>query len=153
MDDKINMQIKNWSTYFELDFELVKSLIQIESSGNPWAMRYESKWRWFLKPSYWAWRLKISDSTERIAQSSSFGLCQVMGAVARELGFEGHLTELCDPAVGIKYGCKKLKQCIDRYDGDIRKGLAAYNAGYAASKIGQRYADKVMKQWERQNET
>lgn len=75
---------------------------------------------------------------------------QVMGVVARELGFDGILTELCDEELGIAYGCKqlvRLKKWQRGYsESDI---IAAYNAGSARfDKQGnyenQSYVDKVL---------
>jgi soluble lytic murein transglycosylase-like protein len=55
---------------------------------------------------------------------------QIMGETARELGFKGtYLTELCDPIVGLEYGCRKLGACIEKHPGDTRAALLAYNGG------------------------
>jgi len=51
--------------------------------------------------------------TERILQRTSWGLMQIMGAVARERGFRGWLTELCDPAVNLEWGCRHLRWMVD----------------------------------------
>jgi len=51
--------------------------------------------------------------TELLGQQTSWGLLQIMGAVARERGFKGWLTELCDPQVNLEWGCRHLRWMID----------------------------------------
>ena len=80
-------------------------------------------------------------------QRISYGLCQVMGAVAREHGLEGYLTRLCDPRVGLHYGARHLSWCLKVTGGDMRAALLKYNGGgnrdYPAKVFG--WAEKFKK--------
>jgi soluble lytic murein transglycosylase-like protein len=54
---------------------------------------------------------------------------QVMGQVARELGFSGRfLSELADPQVGLEYGCRKFQRCL-KATATIEEALLRYNGG------------------------
>lgn len=142
--------IQHHAKNFNLEPNLVRAVIQVESEGDTWAARFEPGWKWFVSPKTWAKIVKVSQSTETVCQAMSFGLMQVMGAVARELGMTEDLTKLCSPDTGIYYGCKKLRKEIDRW-GSIERGLAAYNAGSPNSSVGQQYAKKVLKIFEKLN--
>lgn len=115
-----------------LDPILVCSLVSTESGWNSWAMRYEPAFfERYIVPMQDVRRFgPVSLDTEKIARATSFGLCQVMGQVAREHGFRGtHLVELCDPETGLLYGCKRLRQAMDRKKNDVHLALLDYNGG------------------------
>jgi soluble lytic murein transglycosylase-like protein len=52
---------------------------------------------------------------------------QLMPATAKDMG----VTDLFDIEQNIDGGAKYLRQMLDRFGGNIRKALAAYNAGPA----------------------
>ena len=52
------------------------------------------------------------------------GLAQLMPGTAREMGVNPD-----DPFANLEGGARYLRQQMDRFDGDIEKSLAAYNAG------------------------
>ncbi len=52
------------------------------------------------------------------------GLAQLMPATARELGVDPR-----DPFANLEGGARYLRAQLDRFDGDLEKALAAYNAG------------------------
>lgn len=117
-----------------LDPALVAAVCEQESSWNPFAVRFEPGFLGrYVKPVD-----PRSPSTLEVTKACSFGLMQVMGLTAVELGWQGKfLTELCDPETGMEFGCRKLRQCFTRFT-DVSAALLAYNGGSAAG-----YPDQV----------
>ena len=111
-----------------LDPQLVCGVIEQESAWNCWAVRYEAGFlARYVAPLYTAGKLS---ATEAYTRAMSWGLMQVMGQVAREFGFqEASLAELCDPAIGVEYGCKILAARLARAKGDAPAALLAWNGG------------------------
>jgi soluble lytic murein transglycosylase-like protein len=109
-----------------LDPALMCALIAHESAGwKQYAVRYESGFYARYIDS-----MKGLNPTEKTLRATSFGLCQIMGQTARELGFGGdYLTELLDPLENCKFGCRKLKACLDNEGQDVRRALLRYNGG------------------------
>jgi soluble lytic murein transglycosylase-like protein len=111
-----------------LDPALVCAVIEQESSWNTWAMRYEPAF--FAKYVASLYTNNKVSATEAYARGMSWGLMQVMGQVARENGFaDRFLSGLCDPTVGIEFGCRVLRRKLDSAKGDTAQGLLAWNGG------------------------
>jgi soluble lytic murein transglycosylase-like protein len=123
---------------------LIYAICMKESSMDPWAMRFEPGWRWWLAPAKWARRVRVTTRTEEIAQQCSWGLMQIMGTVARERGFTGDIPQLCDVKTNLKYGCLQVKHLFARYS-DVRHVLSAYNTGRPETPVGRAYATDVLK--------
>ena len=141
--------IKSIARDFDLPWELIEAFATVESSLNPWALRYEPQYKYLYLLDD---RSHLSP-TERVGQMCSWGLMQVMGAVAREHGFKGYFPQLCDPVVGLRYGCLHVTKFRAKY-GQWSDVIAAYNAGSPRreptnpwSYVNQFYVNKVLTVW------
>lgn len=106
--------------------EIVAAVCEQESSWNPWATRFEKDFEArYIHPA-----IPSAPTTRELTLAMSFGLMQIMGLTAKEFGFAGQfLTELCDPDVGVEFGCRKLKRCYELHPGDDSAALLTYNGG------------------------
>lgn len=136
--------IKKIADEYNLDWLLVKAVCIKESSLDTWKIRFEPSWKFRFKPEVFSQKNNVSLETEINCQKTSWGLMQVMGTVARELGFYEDLPKLLQPQNGIFYGCKKLSALIKRHN-DLPTALAAYNAGSGNIMAGKGYANLVIK--------
>lgn len=150
-----------------LDPTFVGAIVRVESNGNPYAWKPEPRYQWVWdvaknKPFRELWGDEVSSISappdfpslmgsrdqEWSGQRSSWGLCQVMGAVAREEGFTGpYLTELVDPAANLTVGCRHLRGLVAwAGKNNLTKAAAAYNAGKGneTSSVAQAYARQVL---------
>jgi soluble lytic murein transglycosylase-like protein len=87
---------------YGIDWRLVAAVIQAESGFNAHA----------------------------VSPKGAVGLMQVMPGTAALYGFKR--IELYDPAKNVEAGVRHLKMLDDRYSGDVRLILAAYNSGEKA---------------------
>lgn len=149
MRDDIQKHIIHCSERYDIPPGLIRAIIQVESGGNPYAVRYEKNFRWLNEPLD---RFHWHTDTERVMQKTSWGLMQIMGVIARDMGFkERFLTELLDPRINIEYGCQHLKNFYDKYN-TWEKAILSYNAGSPRKNedgeyVNQAYLDKVLKEW------
>jgi len=129
--------------------ELVLGIIEAESGGDPHATRINATYPYTMmqakRPA------GCSVDMERMCQKTAWGLMQVMGATARELGFDGWLSELVGPETNIRLGIEFLRRKMSQYferDG-IEGVAAAYNGGALRRRpdgkfTNQGYVDRVM---------
>ncbi len=84
-----------------------------------------------------------------VSDKGAVGLMQLMPDTARELG----VRDRKDPRQNVQAGARYLRRLLDRFQGDLERALAAYNAGPAAVeefggvppyKETRRYVDKVL---------
>ena len=110
---------------FDIDNALFCALCRHESSWNTWAVRYEDGFY-----QRYISTMKLLTTTEMRMRAHSFGLGQIMGQTARELGFSGdYLTELCDPPKGLYFAAMKLQRCLKNKNGNFTDALLEYNGG------------------------
>lgn len=162
-------EIREFSDNYDLPYGLINAMVQVESGGDADAWNPEPHYRWFWdvhkQAPFRALRsgeveakyppsdfpcLKGDRDQEWWAQQASWGLLQVMGAVARERGCRApYLTALLRPRVGLEYGCAHLAHYKKRFiDSDGWPGvIAAYNQGgvYRDSEGAFRNAGYVAK--------
>lgn len=88
--------------------------------------------RALVKSVVWAESKFDSDATSR---SGACGLMQLMPGTyescARALGIAGGEDGIFDVENSLRCGCYHLSLLLERYDGDVRAALMAYNAGEA----------------------
>jgi hypothetical protein len=159
----------------DVPMTLVKAIVWQESDGRPYAFNPEPRYRYLWDnrlrkpfrpltsiegsseippPDFVAVDRDVDRDAEWWGQQMSWGLMQVMGAVAREYGFAGDfLSELCVPAVGLEYGCRHLAHLHRRFGPDWAPVIAAYNAGSPRQTASgafenQEYVDSVLRKWE-----
>ncbi len=119
--------------------DLLAAQIQIESSGDPFAFRYEKAFfDRYIHNHASAQGYKFGPLA-----ACSFGLLQILLETAIEQGFTDRPERLFDPRTGLTWGAKYLQTCLAASDGDYRKALARYNG---AGKLATVYADKVFAQ-------
>ena len=135
-------QIAPYAAKHGLATELVCAVVEQESSFNWWATRYE--------PLFYARYIHDLDISmvEARDRATSWGYLQIMGEVARELGYTGALPDLRDPINGLEFGCKKLSRCLAQCSGDVKCALLRWNGGGRPA-----YADEVMARIAKYKET
>lgn len=113
---------------FSLPPGLLSALCYVETSHNPKAIHKDD------------------------GKGDSIGLCQVKLATAQMLGYKGTARGLLDPKTNVYYAAAYLTLNMKRYNRDIRKAVAAYNAGtHREDSKGltrnRKYVSKVFKAW------
>ncbi|WP_428558527.1 MAG: transglycosylase SLT domain-containing protein [Solidesulfovibrio sp. DCME] len=168
---QIEQLVGEAATRHGLPVPIVGAVVEHESmGGNVWAYNPEPKYRWFwdvragrafravsgleaackIPPADFKAYPGVCADAEWWGQQASWGLMQLMGAVARERGFTGlFLGEIYDPALNVDLGCKHLAAYARSYlKGFGWEGvLRAYNGGPAAclKNSNPEYPEKIRK--------
>lgn len=106
MKNDFDAIISKYADIHGVPFQWIKAVIATESSFYPKAYRAEPQ---------------INDG--------SYGLMQLLGRTARNLGFTGDASQLFEPDLNIQYGTKLLAQLQRSYGDDFRRIYSAYNSG------------------------
>lgn len=125
MNPQIIALTKQIASAHGLDPALVCAIVEQESSGNPWATRYE--------PAFYAHYISpiagTMTPTEAYGRAWSWGLMQLMGECARENGYRGDLAQLCDPQTGLDQGCVHFGKKLKAAAGEVAHALQLWNGG------------------------
>ncbi len=145
MDTRFDDQFFYYADKYDIDFSLVKGISMVESSLDPFAIRFEPKYE-YIMPLKEIQRLArlcgISVDTETMLQRCSFGLMQIMGANIRSYGFIENLTSLFDDhSLSIQFGCRMISGLFKRYK-SIDDVISAYNAGEPKRKVSTKYINQ-----------
>jgi soluble lytic murein transglycosylase-like protein len=105
------------------------------------------------KLAYGLVKTESSFKNTAVSHVGARGLTQVMPKTAKWMVPGTKASDLHDQKVNLRLGFRYLNQMIDKYDGDVRLALLAYNRGPGTvDKILKRggdpnngYADKVLK--------
>lgn len=136
VDQSLVALAQSTAVQFGLNPLLVCALVEQESSWIPRACRSESAFYLaYIVP------LKLPDPVEASNRAISYGLLQILGETARELGFTGAFPDLLDPAQGLFWGCKKFAKCAALHPDSVINQLLCYNGGarpeYAAEVLNR----------------
>jgi soluble lytic murein transglycosylase-like protein len=132
----------------DVDPLLLTAIAQVESDGRKYALRYEKNYTYVYKVDEFARILNITRDTEKESQCYSYGFMQIMGAVAREHGFNDPMGELYDPFTNFTYGAKHIGKFVRKYP-KLEDAVASYNAGSPrrlddGTYVNATYVNKVM---------
>jgi soluble lytic murein transglycosylase len=80
------------------------------------------------------------------SSSGAIGLMQLLpetakGIALRTGGRRFEVDDLYDPEINVRYGSWYLRHLLTKYDGDLRKALAAYNGGQGNVDRGVEYEE------------
>lgn len=130
-------EIQAAAAKYALDPILVEAVVVQESAGNCDAFRFEKDfWNRLMKP-----QAKYRGLNPR-RYSSSYGLMQIMWAVATERGWSPDLPPelLFVPETALDYGCRQLRHLFDllptKMAGPVAASSAELTAGVLASYNG-----------------
>lgn len=164
LSSEVAAAVSTAATRHGLDACILAALVVKESSGDPLAIRHEPRfpylwnvmeWEPFRRiteeervrakpPDDFSAPVGVSVATEWASQRTSWGLCQVMGSVARQHGFRGRfLSALCEPTLGAEYGARHLALLMARYD--AMSALSAYNAGKPTDANEESYVRPILR--------
>lgn len=124
------------ASLYGLRTDLLAAQIVAESAGDPFAFRHEPA----FFDHYIRNKPKVAGYRFGPLAACSYGLLQVLLETAVEMGFDDRPERLFDERVGLTWGAKYLKRCMDATGGDMFRALQRYNG---QGKAAHDYAVKV----------
>lgn len=142
--------IKRIALEKRIDAKLIAAIIIVESGGNQFAQQYQPNFHYFYNLETSARIAGHTYLTERVGQATSHGLMQIMGATARNLGFEGPFGRLYDPEINLRLGSNYINQLQKKYESEADV-ISAYNMGTPRKDqtglyLNQYYVDRILKE-------
>ena len=121
--------------------------------ADPKALVKDAAARYALPPTFVESVAKVESAMnpKAVSPKGAVGVMQLMPSTARALSADPN-----DPAQNIDAGTRLLRELLIKYNGDVVKALAAYNAGEGAVekynglppyRETQNYVDKVIKNY------
>lgn len=147
METKVYNAIAVQAMSRDLDPLLCVAIATIETHGNIYLTRFEPLWKYYTGVAQFAHSTGVTQDTEIAGQATSWGPMQVMGSVAREMGFVGLFPQLASVDLGVRFALLKLKKIGEIYENE-EAVISAYNAGTPKKLINgtwsnQGYVSKV----------
>lgn len=155
----VESAIRESAAHHQVDRYLLTAIVWHESRGIATATRYEARYGHLWDVSIGAsFRLLTSEearsstppadwpstSSEWVGQRTSWGPCQLMGAVAREQGFRGPFGDLLEPSRNVDL-CAFLLARLVRQTKTPTEAVAAFGAGLGGIEIGRATAEAVVR--------
>lgn len=156
---------------YQLDPTLLEAQVLVESGDHPYAWNPEPRYKYLwnvrtgqpFRPLSTIEQARDTPPTdfpclagdrdqEWWGQRVSWGLLQVMGAVAREHGFAGaYLPELTRPEINLAIGARHVRRLLTWAQDNPWQALAAYNGGTAGNTAppyrNEAYVRDVRRTW------
>ncbi len=124
------------ASVYGLRTDLLSAQIIAESAGRPDAFRWEPD----FYDRYIHGKPHVAGARFGPLAACSYGLLQILLETALEHGFEGRPEDLFVPRVGLNWGAKYLRWCLDASGQDHFRALQRYNG---QGKHAHDYAVKV----------
>lgn len=137
----------------KIDPVYLLAVAKTESEFNLNAQRFEPAYPWLYSIKELSEILKVDRSTMESFQRSSYGIFQVMGAVAYEYGFRDWPAKLFDAETNCRYACEHIVRLRERHEVYYpEESYATFNGGSPRRNgniwVNQRNVTRFMKNYE-----
>lgn len=115
---------------YKINHTFLVAVAKTESEFNQYAQRFEPAYPWLYSVKELSEILKVNRSTMEGFQRMSYGVFQIMGAVAYEYGFRDWPGKLFDYELNCKYACEHINRLQRRFEVFTPEEMyASYNSG------------------------